>query len=67
MPIPWQHSFQQSVSLLLFFDQLTSSFNHQFFQVISVLFHHINNVVKNVCFPLWGKNIKTTSNSSTRA
>ena len=49
--IPWKHSFQQGIGLLFLFHKLSSSFNNKFFQVISILLHHINHVVKNICSP----------------
>lgn len=56
---PWKHSLQQSVCFLLLFNQLTGSLHHQLLQVIRVLLHHVNYVVKDVGFPVewsWQEN-----------
>ena len=49
---PRQHPFQKCIGFLLLFDQLSGSFHNKLLQVVRVLFHHVHDVVKDVCFPV---------------
>ena len=49
---PRQHPFQKCIGFLLLFDQLSGPLNNKLLQVVRVLFHHVHDVVKDVCFPV---------------
>ena len=62
---PWKHPFQESVCLFLLLDQLTGSFHDQFLQIIRILLHHVDYVIKDVGFPLERNNRKEVLKSLT--